>query len=374
MKERTKGLLLLGAFLILYFVPLDGPGALDALASGLALLGEYARLHVLTCLVPALFVAGTIAVFVKKDAVLRLLGPRTKKIIAYPVACISGGILAVCSCTILPLFAGIYKRGAGIGPAVAFLFTGPAVNITAILLTSSVLGWEFAVARLIAAMVISIATGILLARIFSERNAHNPESEFVTGMTPDVAYPNWLIGVFLVSQLLVLVLFGLAVQPMVKAAGIIVLLGAVVVIALSRFSREHNREWMAETWGLSKKILPYLFVGVFLAGMLEAVVPERLVAGLVGGNAIGANLVASLFGTAMYFATLTEVPIVQALLGMGMGKGPALTLFLTGNSLSLPSMIVLFGVMGKKQAAVYILLVVAFSSVAGWVFGAVMPP
>jgi uncharacterized protein len=369
MKEYVKGILLGGVFLLLYFVPLDSPPVLGALSSGLKMLGEYARLHVLTCLVPALFIAGTIAVFVKKDAVLRLLGPRTSKLVAYPVAAVSGGILAVCSCTILPLFAGIYKRGAGLGPAVAFLFTGPAINVTAILLTASVLGWNFAIARLTASMVISISVGLVLAWMFQNHDADNADSAFTTGMAADVPYSPWLVGAFLVSQLLVLVLFGMNLPMAAKRVGLVILIAAVLAIALTRFTKEHNAEWMRETWTLAKKILPYLFIGVFLAGMLESVIPESVVVGLVGGNSVGANLVASVFGAFMYFATLTEVPIVQTLMGMGMGKGPALTLFLTGNTLSLPSMIVLFGVMGRKQATSYILLVILFSSVAGWIFG-----
>ena len=373
MKEWVKGLILAGAFLTLYFAPLDAPNVLGAITSGLALLGEYARLHVLTCLVPALFIAGTIAVFVKKDAVLALLGPKTNKLIAYPVASVSGGILAVCSCTILPLFAGIYKRGAGIGPAAAFLFTGPAINVTAIVLTSSVLGWEFAAARLAAAMVISVTAGLILAKIFRAHDQRNADEAFVTGMETDLPYPNWLIVVFFGSQLLVLVVLGTALSPALKIAAAALLVGVVVLVALRRFRRDHLGQWMLETWTLAKKILPYLFVGVFVAGMLEGLLPRDLVTGLVGGNSIGASLVASVFGAFMYFATLTEVPIVESLIALGMGRGPALTLFLTGNSLSLPSMIVLFSIMGRRQAFAYIVIIILLSALAGWAFGTLSP-
>lgn len=369
MKEWTKFVLLVAAFSVFYFVPLTAPVVLNSLSAGLTLLQEYARLHVLTCLVPAFFVAGTIAVYVKKDAVISLLGPNTKKYIAYPIASVSGGILAVCSCTILPLFTGIYKRGAGIGPAVAFLFTGPAINVTAILLTGSVLGWDFAIGRLIAAMIISVIAGLIMAYVFREHDRENSKNGFASGMGSDLPYSNGLILAFFGMQLAVLVIFGLSLPPLAKAILIVALLFGILAIVLSKFQTEHNLEWLRETWDLTKKILPYLFVGIFVAGIIEVVVPQELVTGLVGQNTILSNIVASLFGAFMYFATLTEVPIIQKLMSLGMGRGPALTLFLTGNALSLPSMIVLFKVMGANKASVYILSIVSLSALAGLLFG-----
>lgn len=369
MREWVKFALLAAAFLVFYFAPIDAPVVLRSVGAGLALLREYARLHVLTCLVPAFFIAGTIAVYVKKDAVMRLLGPATKKYIAYPVASISGGILAVCSCTILPLFTGIYRRGAGIGPAAAFLFTGPAVNVTAILLTGGVLGWDFAVGRLVAAMAISVVAGLILAALFRDHDRKNADGGFAAGMAADLPYSNATVLTFFLLQLAVLVVFGLSIDPLPRTALVAALIAGVLGIALFRFRREHNLEWLRETWDLSKRILPYLFVGVFIAGIIDAVVPREFVTGLVGENTLLANAVASTFGAVMYFATLTEVPIIQRLMGLGMDRGPALTLFLTGNALSLPSMIVLFKVMGRKQASAYILTIISLSVVAGWIFG-----
>jgi uncharacterized membrane protein YraQ (UPF0718 family) len=369
MKEWVKFALLALAFVLFYLAPIDAPLVLQSIGAGLALLHEYARLHVLTCLVPAFFIAGTIAVYVKKDAVLKLLGPTARKSIAYPVASISGGILAVCSCTILPLFTGIYKRGAGIGPAVAFLFTGPAINITAILLTGGVLGWDFALGRLGAALVISVLAGLLMAALFRDHDRQNSTGAFAPGMSDDLPYPNATIALFFLLQLGVLVLFGLTMDPALKAILIVAFIAALLGIALGKFRKEHNLAWMRETWDLTKKILPYLFVGVFLAGIIDVVIPREFVTGLVGGNGLPANAVASVFGAFMYFATLTEVPIIEKLMGLGMGRGPALTLLLTGNALSLPSMIVLFKVMGKKQAAAYILTIIVLSVIAGWLFG-----
>jgi hypothetical protein len=369
MREWTKFLVLVAVFLLFYFAPIDAPDVLTALAAGLTLLQEYARLHVLTCLVPAFFIAGTIAVYVKKDAVLKLLGPTTKKYIAYPVASISGGILAVCSCTILPLFTGIYKRGAGIGPAVAFLFTGPAINITALLLTGGVLGWDFAISRLVGAMIISVIAGLIMAFVFRDHDRNNAANGFAAGMQEDIPYSNWTIALFFVLQLAVLVIFGLSIPPILKGTLIILSVLAIVGIVFLKFKREHNLEWVRETWDLTKTILPYLFVGVFIAGMIEVVIPQEFVTRLVGQNTLVSNAVASTFGAFMYFATLTEVPIIQKLMALGMGRGPALTLFLTGNALSLPSMIVLFKVMGKKQAPVYILIIMILSVFAGLFFG-----
>lgn len=370
MKEWMKFALLSAAFVVFYFAPIDAPIVLQSIGSGLTLLHEYARLHVLTCLVPAFFIAGTIAVYVKKEAVLQLLGPTTKKYIAYPIATVSGGILAVCSCTILPLFTGIYKRGAGIGPAVAFLFTGPAINITAILLTGSVLGWDFAVGRLIAAAIISILTGLLMAVLFRAHDSKNANGGFASGLGGDVEYSNATILLFFVLQLAILVVFGSEIDRMLKTVVIVLLLTGVLGIVLFKFQKEHNLEWVRETWDLTKKILPYLFVGIFIAGIIEVAVPQHWVTGLVGQNTFLSNAVASTFGAFMYFATLTEVPIIQKLMGLGMDRGPALTLFLTGNALSLPSMIVLFKVMGRKQAMAYIATIMSLSVLAGWTFGA----
>ncbi len=369
MKEWMKFGLLAMVFLVFYFSPIDAPIVLQSIAAGLALLHEYARLHVLTCLVPAFFLAGTIAVYVKKEAIIQLLGPTTKKHIAYPIASISGGVLAVCSCTILPLFTGIYKRGAGIGPAVAFLFSGPAINVTAIILTGGVLGWDFAIGRLVAAMVISVIAGLLMAVLFRRHDERNANGTFAAGLGGDVSYSNATIVFFFLLQLAVLVVFGLSIDPVLRTVLLIVLIAAVLGIVLLKFRREHNLEWLRETWDLTKKILPYLFVGVFIAGIIEVVVPQGFVTRLVGQNTIASNAIASTFGAFMYFATLTEVPIIQKLMGLGMGRGPALTLFLTGNALSLPNMIVLFKVMGKKQGPAYILTIMVLSMIAGLLFG-----
>lgn len=367
-EEWKKFFLLLITFLLFYFMPVDLAKVTEATVAGLQLLQEYARRHVLTCLVPAFFIAGAIAVFVKKDSILKLLGPTAKKYIAYPIASVSGGVLAVCSCTILPLFAGIYKRGAGIGPAVAFLFTGPAINVTAIFLTGNAVGWDFAFGRLIASIIIAIITGLIMGVIFREQDQRNSEN-FVLGMEEEKPYSNWTIFLFMILQFGILVVLGLKINAIVKwsIAGFFFLI--LMYIVFFKVQKEDNYEWVAETWDLAKKILPYLFVGIFAAGIIDVVVPDSWIQAAVGKNNLLGNGVASVSGALMYFATLTEVPIIQTLMKMGMGRGPALTLFLTGNSLSIPSIIVLFQLMGRKKALTYIALICSFSIVAGMIFG-----
>jgi hypothetical protein len=366
--EWKKFIWLIAAFLAFYFLPITSAGATRALAGGLALLQEYARKHVLTCLVPAFFIAGGIAVYVKKDAILQLLGPTAKKYIAYPVASVSGGLLAVCSCTILPLFAGIYKRGAGIGPAAAFLFSGPAVNVTAIILTSSVLGLDFALGRLFFAMTIAILAGIVMMLLFRDHDRKNGAA-FASGAGAEAEYSTAAVIAFFILQLVILVVFGLGIAQGLKHAIAGIALLGLVVLVLRKFSAEDNHRWIAETWDLSKKIMPYLFAGIFLAGVIGEILPQRWVTATVGGNSLAANAIASVSGALMYFATLTEVPIIQKLMQLGMGRGPAMTLFLTGNALSIPSMMVLFKLMGAKQAMTYILTVVVLSIVAGLLWG-----
>jgi len=367
-EEWKKFVWLITAFLAFYFLPITSTDATRAVAGGLALLQEYARKHVLTCLVPAFFIAGGIAVYLKKDAILQLLGPTAKKYIAYPVASISGGLLAVCSCTILPLFAGIYKRGAGIGPAAAFLFSGPAVNVTAIILTSSVLGLDFAVGRLLFAMTIAILAGLVMMLLFREHDRKNGAG-FASGAGAEAEYSTTAVVAFFILQLAILIVFGLGIAQGLKYAIAGMALLGLLALVFRKFSSEDNHRWIAETWDLSKKITPYLFGGIFLAGAIGEILPQRWVTATVGGNSLAANAIASISGALMYFATLTEVPIIQKLMQLGMGRGPAMTLFLTGNALSIPSMMVLFKLMGAKQAIAYILTIVILSIGAGMIWG-----
>jgi uncharacterized membrane protein YraQ (UPF0718 family) len=299
----------------------------------------------------------------KKDAVLKLLGPTAKRIISYPIAAVSGGILAVCSCTILPLFGGIYKKGAGIGPATTFLFAGPAINIAAIFLTARVLGWDLGLARLIATITAAILIGLIMELLFQEKG----EGGFIT--TEEKSENGLKVLVFFLLQLAFLIIGGLKINPAVKYTTMFVISIIVFLMAVFSFKRDTTKSWLEETWDFAKKILPYLFIGVFLAGIITKLLPQEVVTNILGSNGILSNLFASIIGMFMYFATLTEVPIVQALRELGMAKGPTLALLMAGNSLSLPSMIVITRLFGKKKAFTYFTLVVIFSTIFGLIYG-----
>jgi len=366
-KELKKILWLIAAFLVLYFLPFDKKIVTSAIINGFTLLHEYARDHVLLCLVPSFFIAGAITVFVKKDAVLKLLGPKTKKWISYPIASISGGILAVCSCTILPLFAGIWKRGAGIGPATAFLYAGPAINVAAIFLTGAVLGWEMSLVRLFFAIFGAIVIGLIMGAMF-KNNCDSAQSGFSVSSEKSSISTAPIVILFLM-QLAFLITGGLAINGILKAALLVLYVIIILYIVFFKIEKEYRITWVDETWSFTKKILPFLFVGIFIAGIVSKALPEKLVYSLVGGNKLTSTFFASIFGAFMYFATLTEVPIIQSLMSLGMGKGPALALFLAGYSLSLPNIIVLNKLLGFKRAMTYIFLIVVYSAGAGYLYG-----
>jgi uncharacterized protein len=368
-KEIQIFFLLIGLFLIFYFMPMESILFTGAILSGFKLLHEYAREHVLTCLLPAFFIAGAISVFVKKDFVLKYLGGQAKKIVSYSLASVSGAILAVCSCTILPLFAGIRKRGAGLGPAITFLFSGPAINIAAIFLTLSVLGPNIGLARIISAIILSILVGLSMQLIFKEKTE---EGNLFIENSRQVSYQPRLILVFMLTMVAVLVVNGLSINIILKYFLMVALSLLAFLIALTKFQKETNKEWMKETWSFVKMLLPILFIGVFIAGFIMPFLPQELIQKIVGSNSITGNLVASIFGAFMYFSTLTEIPILQALISKGMHQGPVLALLLAGPSLSLPNMLVIRKVLGNKKTAVYILLVVFYSTIAGLVFGSLI--
>jgi hypothetical protein len=431
-KYEWKALgLIVGGFVLTYYLPVEWLQSViaipAALAESLFLVRWYAREHVLLCLVPAFFIAGAIGVFISQGAVMRYLGAGARKTTAYGVASVSGSILAVCSCTVLPLFAGIYQRGAGLGPATAFLYAGPAINILAIILTARVLGMELGVARAVGAVVFSIVIGLLMHLVF-RREEVAKAAEQAAMPVPEVSRPLWQNAVFFASMIGILVFanwgapasatgfwqtvyaakwyltgllalafggilvawFQLAwsrvMVPAVAVAGAGVgfsqhpivpfTVGVVGLSAVTTTDDGELREWFSASWGFAKQILPLLLAGVLVAGLLlgrpgqEGLIPSAWIAAALGGNSLGANLFASFAGALMYFATLTEVPIVEGLLGAGMGKGPALALLLAGPALSLPNMLVIRSVMGTKKTLVFVALVVVMATVSGLLFGA----
>jgi hypothetical protein len=414
-------------FLACFYLPVGTPRFDNAVMESLQLVKWYSREHVLLCLVPAFFIAGAISVFVSQASVMRYLGPNAPKSLAYGVGSVSGTILAVCSCTVLPLFTGIWRMGAGLGPAIAFLYSGPAINVLAIVLTARVLGIELGIARAVGAVSFSVVIGVLMHWIFHEEEeakvtAHvglpTPEAVrplwqtalFFAMMVGILVFANWgkpdanaglwytvysfkwmMVAVCAVGFSVILVAwFGL---PWWKILGVVLptgasaflfphepmtafAVGAVGLSVITSTSEGEMGEWFAATWDLAKQTLPLLLVGILIAGALlgrpgqEALIPKEWVEWAVGGNSLTANFLAALVGAFMYFATLTEVPILQGLLGSGMGKGPALALLLAGPALSLPSMLVIYNVIGFKKTFTYCFLVVVLSTLAGILFGA----
>lgn len=423
-------LLIVGAFLAAFYLPMENKRFTSAVIESLALVKWYAQEHMLLCLVPAFFIAGAISCFISQAAVMRYLGPAANKMLAYGVSSVSGSILAVCSCTILPIFAGIWKRGAGLGPAIAFLYSGPAINILAIVLTARILGLELGIARAVGAIVFSIIIGLIMHFVFlkeeeQKANAaiHLPPSDGERPLWQTILYfatmvgllisatwgkpadPEgfwhavfqikwWLTGAFALALGIVLITWFRVKAVKVGIAGIIVAAlafafpheplipfgaGIVALTALLTTTRGETEDWFLSTWGFTKQITPLLLGGVLAAGLLlgqpgtEGIIHSEWVSSLVGGNSFGANFFSAIVGAFMYFATLTEVPILQGLIGSGMGQGPALALLLAGPALSLPNMLVIRSVMGTKKTVVYVTLVVIMSTICGMAFGHFYP-
>ena len=385
-KNEWKALALMaGIFLVVFYLPVGWDRFDNALMESLYLAKWYAREHVLLCLVPAFFIAGAISVFVSQGSVMRYLGPGAKKLLAYGVASVSGTVLAVCSCTVLPLFSGIYKRGAGLGPATAFLYSGPAINILAIILTAQVLGWEIGVARAVGAILFSIVIGLLMHLIFRKEEDGSEKKGFIVSNT-ESDRPLWKDTVYFAVMVGILVFANWG-KPgkgdsglwstIFKSKWILsgILIAALIYMIFRWFRKTELKDWTVSSWEFAKQILPLLFLGVLAAGILlgrpgnEGLIPSAWINDLVGGNSIFSNFFASIVGAFMYFATLTEVPILQGLIGAGMGKGPALALLLAGPALSLPNMLVIRGVLGTKKTLVFVTLVVIMATISGLIYG-----
>jgi len=437
MNKREFGILaaLVGVFVFAYYVNFASENVKGAIMEAFYMLQWYARYHTLACVVPAMFIAGAIATFFSKEAVLRHLGPKANKVEAYGVASTSGTVLAVCSCSVLPMFAGIYRVGAGLGPASAFLYSGPAINVMAIFLTARVLGFKLGIARIIGAVVFAVIIGLIMAVVFRKDEEERTTAVMQLPDPPPAKRRFWQTALFFVTMIVFLVFSDWAnpsqtiiktkdgremhVTVLQKTSEIYLVqfeepfgdkkkgakdevvrdkidseedwtpdnyrwaawvyhhrwyfsgacFLAVLGMVAGWFDRKELGEWMAQTWTFSKSIIPLLFGGVLVTGFVGALIPEKMVAGWVGGDSFSANLIASMIGGLWYFATLTEIPILEALIGLGMGRGPALALLLAGPALSLPSILVIYSVLGFKKTLMFCVLTVIMSTFAGMIFG-----
>jgi uncharacterized membrane protein YraQ (UPF0718 family) len=339
---------------------------LTLLQGGWASLVDYLSAHVLMCLVPAFFIAGAMSALIPQEAITKYLGRAAKPWVAYPAAAASGFLLAVCSCTILPLFAGIWKRGAGLGPAITFLFVGPAVNILALTYTGGLIGMDIALARAVLAVGFGLLIGMLMAWIFRKEEANSARA--AVAVTGPARIEGRILGFF--ALLVAILLLGTArIDVWVKNGGVVALAIGTVATANWGLTRHETRMWLAETWKFTKQIFPLLIGGVFLAGMVKVIVPPELVRSIAGSNTLPANLAGVLFGVFMYFPTLMEVPIARTFLELGMARGPLLAYLLADPELSIQSILVTNKLLGWKKNALYVGLVTLLTTLAGWIFG-----
>lgn len=425
--DLTKILWILGIFLLIYFIPMNSKIIQEAILSAFFLLQDYAQKHVILCLIPAFFIAGAMGVFISSDSVLKYLGNKANQVFAYLVASVSGTILAVCSCTVLPLFAGIYKKGAGLGPAIAFLYSGPAINILAIILTAKVLGFQMGFFRALFAISLSILIGLLMSLTFREKkdlinengfykkNQQEEKNYFLLNiiyffsMIGILVFSNWAktdsstgiwFSVFKIKWLIVSIftlIFGFSLKKLLNIKTLYLLLsisilltiylifkspiitfviGIIILVIILIKGNDESQLWLNTTKDFAFQIMPLLFSGILVAGFLLGtpdgkigLIPSSWISKLVGGNSIFSNFFASIVGAFMYFATLTEIPILQGLMNSGMGKGPALALLLAGPALSLPNMLVIRSILGTKKTVFYISYVIILSTIAGFIFG-----
>jgi len=350
----------------------------DLFVAGIQAIVEYVSAHVLTCLVPAFFIAGAMTALLPKEKITRLLGQKAPKYKAYPLAVAAGLLLAVCSCTILPLFAGIRKKGAGTGPALAFLYTAPATNIMAILFTGSVLGWNFAMARIVLSVTFAILIGLIISSLFKEEDARDERNAVasVAHAEPQGAdrrsffRKHRLLAFF--AALVAILIVGTRVSGPLKYAIIALLIASLVAMARSLFCPDEVRAWLLETWMFTRKIFPLLLIGIFIAGVLTRLLPQNFLATFMGSNTVPANLVAVLFGVFMYFPTLVEVPMAKMFLALGMARGPLLAYLLADPVISLASILVVRKFIGNKRTAVYVGLIIVFTTISGLIYGALI--
>lgn len=348
---------------------------MNLFVAGIKAVIEYLSAHVLTCLVPAFFIAGAMSALLPKEKIIQYLGHKVSKVKAYPLSIAAGLLLAVCSCTILPLFAGIKKKGAGVGPALAFLYTAPATNIMAILFTGSVIGWNFAFNRIILSVTFAILIGLIISILFKKEDMEEEAKAAPAVSVPEIKDADSLPFfqrhrlILFFTTLMAILIVGTRVNGYLRYVGISILAVILVTLAKLLFSQDETKAWISETWNFTKRISPLLLGGIFIAGVLTALLPENFLARFMGKNTVFANLIAVLFGVFMYFPTLVEVPMAKMFLGLGMSKGPLLAYLLADPVISLPSILVVRKYIGTKRTLVYVGLIIIFTTISGLIYG-----
>jgi len=374
-EEWKKILLFLSVFLIVYFLPVGNLRFNNALINSIGMLNNYFREHFLFGLFPAMFIAGALSVFLKSSEVIKYMGAKANKIVAYCFASVSGFLLSVCSCTVMPLFAGIYKMGAGLGPAVTFLFAGPAINLVAITMTTSVLGFKMGAARTVAAISFSFLAGIIMAFLFRKEEVKRIQNISAACESSGAAKPAYVNAMFFTSMITLLIFLTWHNKNFLIIAIGIIAAATLIYVLLKHFKKDDYSAWMISTFEYIKKQMPLLTIGILLSGFFlgfegkDGIIPSSWISSVVGGNGLLATFISSFLGSFMYFCTLVEVPIVQGFMNNGMGEGPALALLLSGPAVSLPNMLLIRSVMGTKKTITYISIVVILATMTGYVFG-----
>ncbi len=340
-------------------------------------------INVLTTLVPAFFLAAAVTTFVPMQVVLRYLGQKSNQVLAYLFSLLAGVALEICSCNVAPLYLSIYRRGAGFGPAISFLYGAPAINIVSMAFVFNVVGWRMGLWRIILTVVLAVLLGVIMELLYGCERAAEIESQLAAEKAavasggllsleePTMNWGHWSILGLLTAALVI----GATKLSFNLRLGAVIAVGLYsTVIVWRKLGWEQGKEWLWETWGVTKLIVPILLPAVILIGLAGEYIPIKPFTDLFGNNTVVSVGSASAFGSFMYFPILSEVAFVKQLLMLGMHPGPAMALLLTAPGLSLPTMLIIGRVMKFKHLVTYVALVIVLSAIMAWVFGHLVGP
>jgi hypothetical protein len=349
---------------------------------GLEEVGKFLGTHLISGMVPAFFIAGAIGIFLDSQRITRLLGQNSNPYIAYPVAALSGGILTVCSCGVLPIFTGIMQQGAGIGPAFTFLMASPAVNLIALTYTYTLLGAKYMFWRALLVFFSAIIIGFLMKSIFKQ--PERIETIGIEIVEDEVDRTDGQLLFFFIMLVVTMITSTGVLDPLfnkISSSGDIASLFTlrltfiafeIIIIAILCKKWFHPYEiklWLKKSWSLFLMIFPTVVGGIFLCGIIAVALPLTNLITYFDSNDIQGNFLASVMGGLMYFGTIIGVSITATLQGMGMNHGPAMTFLLSAPAVSLPSILALVPIAGAKKSAIFLLFVVILSAISGLIFG-----